>query len=117
MSKSFATLRAGKSAERQARVAQKVQELQLEMTLSELRRARRLSQATIAGLLHVNQSSVAKMEQRTDMYLSTLRHFIEAIGGELEVTAKFPDHSIKINQFSELAPIIEPEASAISITQ
>jgi hypothetical protein len=47
--------------------------------------------------------SIAKMERRTDMYISTLRSHIEAMGGELEVIAKFPDGVVRINNFSELA--------------
>jgi hypothetical protein len=43
------------------------------------------------------------MEKRTDMYVSTLRRFIEAMGGELEITARFPDHSVRIRSFSGLS--------------
>lgn len=70
--------------------------------LRELRRARGLSQKVLAETLHV-QPSVAKMERRTDTYISTLRSHIEAMGGELEVIAKFPDGVVKINNFAELA--------------
>lgn len=90
------------SEEAQARVAEKTEALRVQMDLTELRRARKLSQESLAQNLHVNQASVAKMEKRTDMYISSLRRFIQAMGGELEVTAKFPDRSVRINQFSEL---------------
>ena len=72
------------------------------MDLAELRRARRLSQEELAQVLDVGQASIAKLEKRTDMYVSTLRRFVEAIGGDLEIVAKFPDHSIPIKQFEDL---------------
>jgi len=53
--------------------------------------------------LHVQQPSIAKLERRTDMYLSTLRSHIEAMGGELEVVARFPEGIVRISNFSELA--------------
>ena len=73
-----------------------------EMPLHELRRARGLSQQELATLLHIQQPSVAKLERRTDMYISTLRAHIEAMGGELEVIARFPDGAVKITTFSEI---------------
>lgn len=100
--KSFSSLQKAMSEEAQARVVEKTEALRLQMDLSELRRARKLSQESLAQNLHVNQASVAKMEKRTDMYISSLRRFIQAMGGELEVTAKFPDRTVRINQFSEL---------------
>jgi hypothetical protein len=53
-------------------------------------------------VLHVQQASVAKMEKRTDMYISSMRRFIEAMGGEQVITAKFADHPVLINQFGDL---------------
>ena len=61
------------------------------MPLNELRQARGLSQKVLAEVLHVQQPSIAKLEKRTDMYISTLRSHIEAMGGQLEVIARFPD--------------------------
>lgn len=72
------------------------------MPLNELRQARGLSQKMLAEVLHVQQPSIAKLEKRTDMYLSTLRSHIEAMGGELEVVARFPDGAVKISNFAEL---------------
>ena len=74
-----------------------------EMPLGELRQARGLSQKMLAEVLRVQQPSISKMEKRTDMYISTLRSHIEAMGGELEVVARFPDGTVKINNFSDLA--------------
>lgn len=70
-----------------------------EMPLDELREARELTQVTLAQILNVNQAAVSKMERRTDMYVSTLREVIRAMGGELKITAKFPDGAVEINQF------------------
>ncbi|HAW25747.1 MAG: helix-turn-helix domain-containing protein [Gammaproteobacteria bacterium] len=102
MAKKFADLRAKMSPEAQARVETNAQELLAEMPLNELRQARGLSQKMLAELLHVQQPSIAKMEKRTDMYISTLRSHIEAMGGQLEVVARFPDGSVRISNFAEI---------------
>lgn len=102
MAKKFAELRAKMAPESQARVEAKAQELLAEMPLNELRQARGLSQKVLAEVLHVQQPSIAKMERRTDMYISTLRSHIEAMGGQLDVIARFPDGSVKISNFSDL---------------
>ncbi len=78
-------------------------ELDVEMNLAEVRRAMKLSQEEIGQTLQINQGSVAKIEKRADMYVSTLRRFIEAMGGELEIVARFPDHAVKIRNFSDLS--------------
>jgi hypothetical protein len=62
-----------------------------EMSLSELRRARKLTQVKIAKSLGVTQDSVSRLEQRTDLLLSTLRKTVQAMGGELSLIATFPD--------------------------
>jgi hypothetical protein len=87
---------------RQARIAGMTEELREKMDLAQLRAARRLSQAALGEILHVEQPAVAKLEKRTDMYVSTLRRFIEAIGGELEIVARFPDRAVRIRSFGEL---------------
>jgi DNA-binding XRE family transcriptional regulator len=72
------------------------------MPLNELRQARGLTQKMLAEVLHFQQPSIAKIEKRTDMYLSTLRSHIEAMGGELEIVARFPDGSVRISNFADL---------------
>src|SRR4051812_48034091 len=101
MAKSFKTLREKMSPEAQERARQKAEELIEELPLNELRAARKLTQEKLAKNLHVKQAAVSKLERRTDMYVSTLREFISAMGGELEITARFPDGSVRINQFEE----------------
>lgn len=102
MAEKFAELRAKMAPEAQARVEAKAQELLAEMPLNELRRARGLSQKVLAEVLHVQQPSIARMEKRTDMYISTLRSHIEAMSGQLDVIARFPDGSVKISNFSDI---------------
>jgi predicted transcriptional regulator len=91
------------SPEAQDRSLAKAAQMLAEMPLNELRQARGLSQKMLAELLHVQQPSIAKLEKRTDMYLSTLRSHIEAMGGQLEIIARFPDGVVKISNFAEIA--------------
>ena len=98
---SFAELRARMTPEAQAEA--EALRLEEEMNLAEVRRALKLSQDEIAQTLQIGQGSVAKIEKRADMYVSTLRRFIEAMGGELEIIARFPDHAVKIKSFAELS--------------
>jgi len=101
----FSELVAKMPPERRARVDLVTKEMKDEMDLAQLRTARQLSQAALGELLHVEQPAVAKIEKRTDMYVSTLRRFIEAMGGELEIIARFPDHHVRIKNFSDLGKI------------
>ncbi len=80
----------------------KTQKMLAELHLNELRQARELSQEQLADILHVRQASVSKLERKTDMYISTLRHFIRAMGGDLEINAVFPDGIVKIKQFRDI---------------
>lgn len=61
-----------------------------EKSLSELRRARALTQKSLAKKLGVGQESISKLESRSDLMLSTLKHYVEALGGRLELIASFP---------------------------
>lgn len=88
--------------DRRARAMQKATVMIEDMDLAELRRARSLSQQQLATVLHVNQASVAKMEKRADMYLSTLRSYVEAMGGELQLTARFADRAVQIRSLEEI---------------
>ena len=90
------------SPERKARVAQRVTEMKADMALHELRQAREQSQEALALALKVGQPAVAKLERRADMYVSNLRRYIEALGGSLEITARFPEGSVNITNFGEL---------------
>jgi DNA-binding XRE family transcriptional regulator len=102
MARKFEELEAKMSPERRARIAGKVSKALSEMPLNELRNARGLSQKMLAEALHIQQPAIAKLEKRTDMYISTLRSHIQAMGGELEVIARFPDGDVRIANFSQL---------------
>jgi predicted XRE-type DNA-binding protein len=86
MAKKFSELRAHMSPESRARAESMAKEMLAEMPLNEWRHARGLSQKMLAEALHVHQSSIAKLERRTDMYVSTPRSHIEAMGGLREPT-------------------------------
>ena len=104
------------SSESKERVKEKSLVLQEAMDLAELRSAMKLSQQEIASSLKIGQASVAKLEKRADMYVSTLRRFIEAIGGELDIIARFPDHSVCIKTFSQLSGNEAKESDQIRAT-
>ena len=72
------------------------------MALDELREARDMTQQHLAKILGVNQAAVSKMERRTDMYISTLQDFVRAMGGQLIITALFPEGAVQIDQFENL---------------
>ena len=100
---SFEELRARMSPKARAKAESDALRLRKEMDLADVRRALRLSQEELAQTLRVGQAAVAKLEKRTDMYVSTLRRFIEAMGGELEIVARFPGNAVRIRNFSELS--------------
>lgn len=103
MGKTFRDLAARTmSVDSRARAAVRTKSMLAEMHLNELRRARELSQQALAERLGTTQPEVSRIESRTDMYLSTLRRFVEAMGGELVIVAEFPDGSVRISQFAEL---------------
>lgn len=105
MAKKFSELRARLSPEARDRAQAKAKEMLAEMPLHELRHARGLSQKMLAEALHVQQPSIAKLERRADMYVSTLRSHIEAMGGQLEIVARFPDGAVRIGNFADLAKV------------
>ena len=74
-----------------------------ELALAELRRARLRSQQELARALRIGQPAVAKLERRTDMYVSNLRRYVEALGGKLEIAARFPDGKVRITNFEDIA--------------
>ncbi len=90
MAKSFKQLREKMSPEAQARSKAKTKQLLAELPLQELRHALELTQQQLATQLDMNQATLSKMEKRTDMLLSTLRRYLNAMGADLELVAKFP---------------------------
>ena len=71
--------------------------------LRELRKAAGLSQEELAKVMDVQQPAISKLVRRPDMKVSTLRDLIAAMGGELHITATFPDRSVEIANFTGAA--------------
>src|SRR5271170_5013450 len=103
MTRKWEALRAKMTPQRREANRLAAQQMVAEMALEELRTARNITQTHLASLLHITQASVSKMEKRTDMYVSTLRSFVKAMGGELEIRAIFPEGTVRIDQFATLA--------------
>ena len=76
-----------------------------EMTLRELRKARKLTQVRLARRLGITQDGVSRLEKRSDLLLSTLRETVEAMGGNLSLVAQFPDRAPVV-----LSGIVEDES-------
>jgi predicted XRE-type DNA-binding protein len=103
MAKNFNELRRKMSAERRSRNASEAERMLLEMTLQELRQnITEFSQEDIAEMLEVTQGYISKLERQDDMLLSKLYAYVEALGGEVEIRARFPNHEVQIKQFREV---------------
>jgi transcriptional regulator with XRE-family HTH domain len=83
----------------QQRAAARTRELLGELLLSEIRKLAGKSQREVAEALGIKQPSLSKLEKQSDMQISTLRRIVSALGGELEVVAKFPTGRVKIEPF------------------
>ena len=95
----FSNLTANFSSQRKAKIAEQTQQLKSEMALNELREAFSLTQGELASKLNVKQPAISRLEKRSDMYISHLREVVEALGGELEITARFNGNEVKITNF------------------
>jgi transcriptional regulator with XRE-family HTH domain len=102
MAKKFSELRATMSPEAQARASARAEAMLLEMQLHEIRKSRKVTQVELAKVMSVEQAAISKLERRDDMYISTLREYVKALGGELKLVASFPDGDIQVHPF-ELA--------------
>jgi Helix-turn-helix domain len=83
-----------------------------EHSLRELRRARSLTQVELAKALGTTQPAVSEMESRTDLFISTLRNVVEAMGGHLHVFAEFDDAIVPIETFADIDHGAEPKSGA-----
>ena len=99
MAKKFSELRARMSPDSQARAAARAEAMLLEMQLQELRKARSITQIEVARSMSVEQAAISRLERREDMYVSTLRDYIRALGGELKLVASFPGADIQVHPF------------------
>lgn len=91
-------------AARRKKISKRAKELiAQEMTLRDLRKALELTQADISSKLHMNQEAISRLERRSDLLLSTLVSYIKAMGGELNLTAKFPNRPpVKLSGFEDI---------------
>ena len=103
MAKSFKTLVEKLPLERQKEIQDGTQLLLSDMAQGELQKAFQLTQIQLAKTLNTDQASVPKIERQLDVYIGTLRRFLEAMGAELKVVASFPDREIIIDQFEATA--------------
>jgi len=113
MKQNFNELFSKMKPEAQERVNARSTELLQAMALADLRRAQAHTQQQLAQTLGVNQAWISRVERQTDMYLSTLRSYIEALGGELQVSARFDDTLIRLDQFAEVEgePVVNDAVS------
>jgi len=104
MARKWREFRKQRSAEREARIQERIsrESARINYSLAQLRMARNYTQARLAEVLDRPQNAVSKVEHRADVYISTLRSYIEAMGGRLEIRALFPDAEVVITQFQDI---------------
>lgn len=101
MAKPISELTKGFSDERKARIDKGGELLLMEYDLvSKLRKDQDLTQKELADILEIRQSAVSKLESQSDIMIHTLERYIRALGGELELRAKFPDREVTLSQFT-----------------
>jgi transcriptional regulator with XRE-family HTH domain len=86
-----------------------------ELSLAEVRRARQVTQEALAASLDTTQSAVSRLEHQTDLYVSTLKKYIEAIGGRLQIFAEFPDMRIPIYAFPSGDLVLYPNSGTLPL--
>ena len=102
MSKPFRNLTDGMSPERKKKIELQANELIREMEIGELRKALKITQEELAVALKMKQSSISRIEHQSDMFISTLRSILSAMGASLKIVASFPEGDVQINQFEDL---------------
>ena len=106
MARSIEEITAALPAERQARIEARYRELKDEVeSLQTLRQVAGKAQAEIAAALNIKQPSVSRIERQADMYLSTLRNYVEAMGGELELVVRLPSRPpVRLQKLGDVTP-------------
>lgn len=117
MAEDFDDLKEQLSEEARERIEERKRQLLAELPLQELRQAREHTQEQLGRTLGVEQSSISKMERRTDMYLSTLRSYVQAMGGELEIRARFPEGSYRVTRLGDLDEAVNESGEVASSTR
>ncbi len=106
MARKFEELRAKMSPERRRRNERQSARTLLDLTLQELRQnVATLNQDDLAEILNVTQGYVSRLERQDDMLLSRLYAYVEALGGDLEIRAKFPNQEVRITQFDQVTKL------------
>ena len=111
----WSEIRRSSGPEGEAQVEQYKRALREAISLAELRRARRLTQGQLATVLDMQQPAVSRLERQTDMYLSTLRSYVEAMGGTLSLEAVFPDARVPITMLAGLGEDEQPEDAGMGV--
>lgn len=114
MGRSLNDIIAALPAEEQEAINARYQDLKQEVEgLRELRQIAGKAQADIASALNIKQPSVSQIERQTDMYLSTLRSYVEAVGGKLELSVKLPERpALHLQYLGEQPPAARPRQAA-----
>ena len=99
--RNFRQLVAAMPQARRQKIEKSFQDSLASMPLDELRKMREMTQLQLGEVLGVHQSEVSKIEHRSDICVSTLVEYIEALGGHLEIRAVFPDRQVLISHFDE----------------
>jgi transcriptional regulator with XRE-family HTH domain len=106
MARKFEELRAKMSPDRRRRNEAETAKKLLDLTLQEVRQnVASLNQEDLAEILQVTQGYVSRLERQDDMLLSRLYAYVKALGGDLEIRAKFPDQEVRITQFDEVSKL------------
>ena len=101
MARSFNELRAKMTPAQREKSREQAQAMLTEIALQELRYSLGLTQEQVAQALDIKQSSLSKLENQDDMYITTLIRLIHALGGRLKLVASFPDREVLLNQFEK----------------
>lgn len=112
--KPFSELRARMSTESQARSKAWADAALEDLALGDLRRARDLTQQELASKLGVNQAWISRVERQADMYLSTLRTYLEAVGGQLEILVRFNDKTVRIADLEGISGGTSPRSTVVA---
>ena len=101
MRRKFSDLKTRMSPEARARAEARTKDMIAEMLLTEIRQLVGLTQEDVAKKLGIKQPTLSKLESQDDMYISTLRRLVEALGGKLEMVVHLPTGDIRIQQFEK----------------
>ena len=95
--------------ERRARIFKRADEIRQEINLREMRRLRKITQTRLSKKLRIGQEGISRIERRADLYLSTLRNYVEGVGGKLSLVVEFPDRApVVLTGFGEGSEASKP---------